>query len=71
MRFLVIALAVALSLPLPPLTLTGGAAAEAASVAGTVISSSGQVLPKAAAGVSNATAVPGAKPRLATSVPFR
>ena len=48
MRFLVIALAVALSLPLPPLTLTGGAAAEAASVAGSVISSSGQVLPNAA-----------------------
>jgi hypothetical protein len=48
MRFLVIALAVALSLPLPPLTLTGGAAAEAASVAGSVTSSTGQVLPNAA-----------------------
>jgi hypothetical protein len=46
MRFLVIALAVALSLP--PLTLTGGAAAEAASVAGSVTSSTGQVLPNAA-----------------------
>ena len=48
MRFLVIALAVALSLPLPPLTLTGGAAAEAASVAGSVTSSTGQVPPNAA-----------------------
>jgi hypothetical protein len=44
MRFLVIALAVTLSLPLSPLGVTGVAQAEAASIAGTATSSTGEVL---------------------------
>ncbi len=44
MRFLVIALAVALSLPLSPLGVIGAAQTEAASVAGTATSSTGEIL---------------------------
>lgn len=44
MRFLVIALAVALSLPLPPLGVTGIAETEAASIDGTATSSAGEIL---------------------------
>jgi len=44
MRFLVIALAVALSLPLSPVGVIGAAQMQAASVAGTATSSSGEIL---------------------------
>jgi hypothetical protein len=44
MRFLVVALALALSLPAPPLIVTAVAQAEVASLAGMATSSSGEVL---------------------------
>ena len=44
MRFLVIALAVTLSLPLSPLGVSGVAQTEAASIAGTATSSTGEIL---------------------------
>ena len=47
MRILVIALAVALSLPLSSLGVTGVAQTEAASIAGTATSSSGEILANA------------------------